>query len=383
MPQFLPVIETPDVVENLGDATRKVGEVTKTFGNATKEVVVDKAVQYKDVYTTLNEFNQAFWERLPYLIIAVVIFVVFWLGARLFKIVVRKTLSSRAAHKQNLILVLNRIGSSVIVFVGFLIAMVIAIPGFTPGQLISTLGIGSVAIGFAFKDTFQNLLSGIMILLSEPFQIGDQIINGSFEGIVEDIQIRATYLRTYDGRRIVIPNSQLFTTPVTVNTAFSNRRIQTRLGIGCDDDVAMAKQVILDTIRQCPSVDLDRPVTVVLTELGEYTNNLMVRWWIKDNAQVDVTSSTDEVLSALKLAISHAGINLPYPTSQVRVMDSEGNDLPTQRLLATKPQPGHFGTAPVLPTAKSQTDCTRDPIEDSKPERETSLQGLEKKPESP
>ncbi|MBR7552348.1 mechanosensitive ion channel, partial [Mycobacterium tuberculosis] len=77
----------------------------------------------------------------------------------------------------------------------------------------------SVAIGFAFKDIFQNLLSGILLLLSEPFRIGDQIISGNFEGTVEDIQIRATTIRTYDGRKVVIPNSQLYTSPMTVNTA--------------------------------------------------------------------------------------------------------------------------------------------------------------------
>lgn len=71
--------------------------------------------------------------------------------------------------------------------------MVIAIPGFTPSQLVSALGIGSVAIGFAFKDIFQNLLSGVLILLGEPFRIGDDIIVNGMEGTVEDIQIRATF----------------------------------------------------------------------------------------------------------------------------------------------------------------------------------------------
>ncbi|WP_222114564.1 mechanosensitive ion channel domain-containing protein, partial [Staphylococcus pseudintermedius] len=86
-------------------------------------------------------------------------------------------------------LVLNRVGSTFIIFFGFLIALVIAIPGFTPSQLIGALGIGSVAIGFAFKDIFQNLLSGILILLSEPFRIGDDIVVNGLEGNVEDIQI--------------------------------------------------------------------------------------------------------------------------------------------------------------------------------------------------
>ena len=128
----------------------------------------------------------------------------------------RKTLENRSYTRQNLVLVLNRVGSTAILFFGFLIALVIMIPGFTPGQLMSALGIGSVAIGFAFKDIFQNLLSGILILLSEPFRIGDSIVVNSLEGTVEDIQIRATFLRSPDGRRIVIPNATVYTSALTV-----------------------------------------------------------------------------------------------------------------------------------------------------------------------
>ncbi|MFP3354118.1 mechanosensitive ion channel, partial [Pseudoalteromonas sp. SIMBA_153] len=98
--------------------------------------------------------------------------------------------------------------------------------GFTPAKLIGALGIGSVAIGFAFKDIFQNLLSGILLLISEPFRIGDQIVSGDYEGTVEDIKIRATTIRTYDGRQVVIPNSDLYTSALTVNTAYKQRRLQ-------------------------------------------------------------------------------------------------------------------------------------------------------------
>nr|WP_284143862.1 mechanosensitive ion channel domain-containing protein [Psychrobacter sp. WY6] len=83
----------------------------------------------------------------------------------------------------------QRVGGALIIFIGFMIAMVIAVPGFTPAKLIGALGIGSVAIGFAFKDIFQNLLSGILLLISEPFRIGDQIVSGDYEGTVEDIKI--------------------------------------------------------------------------------------------------------------------------------------------------------------------------------------------------
>src|SRR5690606_2960793 len=160
----------------------------------TAQTVIAHTAKYNDAYTTIDKIMDGFWERIPYICIALIVFTLFWLLSKLFKLFVRKALSERSYTKQNLVLVLNRVGSSFIIFFGFLIAMVIAIPGFTPGQLMSALGIGSVAIGFAFKDIFQNLLSGILILLGEPFKIGDDIIVNGLEGTVEDIQIRATYL---------------------------------------------------------------------------------------------------------------------------------------------------------------------------------------------
>ena len=94
------------------------------------------------------------------------------------------------------------------------------------GNLAGTLGVGGVAIGFAFKDIFQNFLAGILLLLTKPFNVGDQIIFRDFEGTVEDIQTRATLLKTYDGRRVAIPNSDLYMNAVPVNTAFPIRRVE-------------------------------------------------------------------------------------------------------------------------------------------------------------
>ena len=194
----------------LSEVTQGTSQLLHEATEKTAETVIAHTAKYNDAYSTIDKLADGFWERVPYLCIAIVVFSIFLLLVKVFKFFVRKTLADRSYTRQNLVLVLNRVGSSAIMFLGFLIAMVIAIPGFTPGQLMSALGIGSVAIGFAFKDIFQNLLSGILILLGEPFKIGDDIIVSGMEGNVEDIQIRATYLRAPDGRRIVIPNATVY-----------------------------------------------------------------------------------------------------------------------------------------------------------------------------
>lgn len=349
------------------DSIQNVSDAAKEAVSQTTSAVTKTASKYADVYVSINDLIQSFWARVPYLIIALIIFIVFWFLAKLFKLVIRKTIGARAHSKQNLVMVLNRIGGTLIVFVGFLIAMVIAIPGFTPGQLVSALGITSVAIGFAFKDIFQNLLSGIIILLTEPFRIGDQIVSGGFEGTVEDIQIRATFIKTYDGRRIVIPNAQLFTDPVQVNTAFSLRRIQVDIGIGYGDDIDLAKQVMLDVLERCESVYKNAAPTVVVTNLADFVVTIRVRWWIDESTQMNVISSTDEVLSHLKIRLTEEGIDLPFPTQQILFHDqteeSDGN--------RSKQREGW----PVRPNEASRArisgrNHSRDPSENATPERD-------------
>ncbi|AXI01856.1 mechanosensitive ion channel family protein [Aquirhabdus parva] len=290
-------------------------------GAATSQAVEKTVAHYSGIYAPVDKLIDQFMDRIPYLIASCIVLVLFWLLARLFKLVIKRTLTHRVQKRQNLVKVLNRIGSTTIIFIGVLIAMVVAIPGFTTTKLVSALGIGSVAIGFAFKDIFQNMLSGILILLSEPFRIGDQIIMGSFEGTVEDIQIRATYIRTYDGRRIVIPNAQLYTTPVTVNTAFRRRRNQIDIGIGMGDDVGVAKTAILEALKKCDTVTANSNPTIVATGFSDFALILRLRWWIEDSAQMDITDSMDQVLIAIKYALTDAGIDLPYPTSQVLLHD--------------------------------------------------------------
>ena len=199
-----------------------------------------------------------------------------------------------------------------------MIAMVVAIPGFTPAKLIGALGIGSVAIGFAFKDIFQNLLSGILLLLSEPFRIGDQIVSGSFEGTVEDIKIRATTIRTYDGRQVVIPNSDLYTSALTVNTAYKQRRLQLAVGIGYADDIEQAKAQIIQALTRADTVSTLAAPSVIATNLGDSTVDLIVRWFIEDGTQANKVASIDQVLIEVKKALDSAGIDMPFP---VRTLD--------------------------------------------------------------
>ncbi|SEO59482.1 mechanosensitive ion channel family protein [Acinetobacter sp. yr461] len=307
-----------DEQKSLTDVAKNTGELLQEAGTKTTQTVLAHTEKYHDAYTTIDKIVDSFWERVPYICIAIIVFIIFWLLTKLFKFFVRKTLENRSYTRQNLVLVLNRVGSTAILFFGFLIALVISIPGFTPGQLMSALGIGSVAIGFAFKDIFQNLLSGILILLSEPFRIGDDIIVNNMEGTVEDIQIRATFLRSPDGRRIVIPNATVYTSAVTVNTAYQRRRCEFVVGIGYEDDVQKAKAVILKLLDNSRNVLSQPAFSVNVTALADFSVNLTVRWWV-DTTETTTSASISEIQEMVVDAFDENNISIPYPVQEVKV----------------------------------------------------------------
>ena len=186
---------------------------------------------------------------IPGLVVALVVFGGFLLVAAIVKGVVARLTETRLQAHRNAGGPVGRLAQGLVIFLRLLVALSVALPTFRPGDVVQMLGIGSVAIGLAFRDILQNFLAGILLLVTQPFRISDQIVASSYEGTVEDIQTRATFIRTYDGRRVVVPNADLFTDPVVVNTAFEHRRLEDDVGIGYGDDIDRARGLILEAVR--------------------------------------------------------------------------------------------------------------------------------------
>lgn len=262
----------------------------------------------------VQEIGRDLVAALPNVLIALVVLLLFWGLARGVRSLVQRVWGSREGNLGRLF---GRLASGGILLLGVLVAVTIIFPSVTPASLFSLLGVGGVAIGFAFRDILQNLLAGILILITRPFRIGDQIVTGDSEGTVEDIQIRATILRTYDNLQVVIPNTQLFTGKVTVKTAYEVRRLQYDIGIGYGDDIETAKRVIHETLSGLRRIRQDPAPEVLVVDLAESSVNLRVRWWIDPPRRKDALDSQDEVLGRVKEALLAHGIDLPYPTRQI------------------------------------------------------------------
>jgi len=259
-----------------------------------------------------------FVKILPNLAIGIIVFVLFLFAGKLAKKLIKKAFGD--GEKQSLGIVLGRLASWLLLLCGILLSMAIIAPSVEPADLLATLGIGGVAIGFAFKDILQNFLAGLLILIRQPFSIGDQIIVGDFEGTVEAIETRSTLIKTYDGRRIVIPNSVIFMNSVIVNTAFDVRRSQYDVGVGCNDNMDKAIEIITETVQSADGVLADPAPEAIAVALADSANIIRARWWT-NSSQSDVIHVQSKVIVEIERALTKNAIDMPYPTQVVLFHD--------------------------------------------------------------
>lgn len=277
---------------------------------------IDFSIAIKRIQSILNEFIAA----APNIVLALLIFVLFFILARVVRSIVRRA-TERRVRIRTAGMAVGRLAQGVVIIIGILSALSAALPTFKPADAVGLLGLGSVAVGFAFRDIFQNFFAGLLLLLTQPFRIGDQITVGDFEGTVDDIQTRATFLKTYDGRRIVIPNSDLFTDVVIVNTAFALRRVEHDIGIGYGDQIDTARDLILEALKSVDDVLKEPAPDAVVIDLAPSTVNIRARWWVTPSIRRDVIESRDKVLTAIKSKLTENGIDLPFPTQQILFHD--------------------------------------------------------------
>lgn len=248
---------------------------------------------------------------LPNIIVAVIVVALFYGLAVLAHRLIQR--SSARRDRDNLGAVLGGFVKWAVVILGFLLAATIVVPTLKPGDLIAGLGVSSVAIGFAFKDILQNWLAGLLILLRQPFEINDQIEVNGHEGTVRRIETRATIIKTYDGQRVVIPNSDIYTNAVLVKTAHEKRRSQYDVGIGYGDGLETACHVIRNGVAGVNEVINDPAPEAFAWDLAASWVTIRTRWWT-NSRRASVVHVRAAVIRAIKQALDEARIDMSFET---------------------------------------------------------------------
>lgn len=280
-----------------------------------------------DPVSTATATMHIWWNNmvkaLPSVVAALVLlFVFYWIGKGVGALVRHL---ARRRDRHDLGVIFGSIAFGMILLLALMIAAVIVFPSVKPVDILSALGVGSVAVGFAFKDILQNLFAGVLLLLNRPFRRGDQIKVKDYEGTVEHIQSRATLIKTYDGRRVIIPNADIYTSAVTVNNAFPYSRTQLDLGIGYNDDLEAAAAFIVDAIKRVEGVVADPAPEAIPIEFRDGDVLVRARWWT-DSTRTNIVHIRAKVVLAILQAFRQGGVDLPFPTQIVLLHDQSGKN---------------------------------------------------------
>ena len=219
------------------------------------------------------------------------------------RMIFRRTISDRTV--ENLI---RQVTYYAIWLLGFVVA--VDALGFRPQTVVTGLGLTGLALGFALKDIISNFVSGLLLLALRPFELGDEIVVGETEGRVERIELRATQIRTYDGRAVLVPNAEIFTSRVVNNTAAPVRRGSIDCTLGYGDDLRRASTALASAAASAPGVLEQPPVSVRIRELTASDVLMEVRFWT-DSRRSDLLATSHAVRLGAIDALRSAGIALP------------------------------------------------------------------------
>ena len=216
------------------------------------------------------------------------------------------------------LVVVEKMAYYIIVFIGFMVALPYI--GFSLGGLLVAGGILGIVIGFASQTVVSNLISGIFLLIEKPMAVGDGVEIGGVSGVVEDIRILSTTVRTYDGIYVRLPNDKVFSSNIQNYVAHEARRFGYTIGISYKDDAEKAVEIIKRLLDEHPLVLKNPSPTIFVEKLGDSSVNYTVRVWARSEDYWDVFFDTTE---AIKLRFDQEGISIPYPQQDVHLYQQE------------------------------------------------------------
>ena len=206
-----------------------------------------------------------------------------------------------------------------LVYVGLIILVVVAALGtlgVETSSFVAILGAVTLAVGFALKDQLSNFGAGALILMFRPFEVGHFIEAGGVSGVVEEIGIFNTKIKTGDNRLIYLPNSSIIGGSITNYSAKDTRRIDLVIGVSYEDDLQKVKQELWNILNNDERILKEPQPTVAVSELADSSVNLIVRPWVRSS---DYWPTYFDFLEKIKTRFDEVGISIPYPQMDVHL----------------------------------------------------------------
>lgn len=239
-----------------------------------------------------------------------------WFSKLLTKLL-RKVLSSRNVDPTLVGFTGNLVYSALLVFV--IIAALNQV-GFQTTSLIAVIGAAGLAVGLALQSSLSNFAAGVMMIIFKPFKAGDFIEGGGTSGVVEQILIFSTQLKTGDNKTVIVPNGALLGGNIVNYSTKGTRRLDLVIGIGYDDGIKKTKEVLLDIIAKEERFLKDPAPVVAVLELADSSVNFAFRPWV---SSADYWGAYFDTLETIKLRFDEEGISIPYPQSDVHMIPAD------------------------------------------------------------
>ena len=265
----------------------------------------------------LQSWLESLTAMLPNFVVAVLVLVLFYFLAKGVKLVATKILK-RFYDKPAIRNLFSTIAYIAVLTIGLMVALNVLHLKQTVSSLLAGAGIIGLALGFAFQDISANFISGILIAIRKPIQVGDIIKVGDFMGTVEEINLRVTIIRTFQGLHVFIPNKEIFQTPLINYTRTNERRIDLEVGVSYGDDLEKAKQLAIEAVRDKPWIKKGKEVNLFYTSFGDSSINFVLQLWIEYPDQPGFLEARSQTIMAVKKAFDDNNITIPFP---IRTLD--------------------------------------------------------------
>ncbi len=293
---------------------------------------------------------------LPMLLLALLIV---WLGWKLGGWVSRRKLIVRVVNDNPLLIDVARTTAKwLITALALLLALEIMDATAMVGAMLGTAGIVGVAIGFAFKDTLENYLAGVLMSFRQPFAPRDEVVIDGEAGTVIALTSRATILMTPDGNHLRLPNARVFRSVILNYTRNPNRRFEFDVGIGVQEDLIRAQRIGLEQLRGLTGVLRSPPPVALIVSLADSSVTLRFRGWV-DQREHDFWMVRSEAIRLAKVALDDAGMDMPEPTYRVQLHDGRAAiETAAKAQVKAKPKPRTLPPelAPPDTRARSELD---------------------------
>ncbi len=286
--------------------------------------------------TTLRLLGEKLWEwyetiiaHIPNVIFAAIIIFIFGSLAKTLKKTVAKYLPKVSQNKSINSLALNVISIGTMLIGAFFALEVVGLDKAVT-SILAGAGVVGIALGFAFQEIASNFISGVLIALSEPYELGDIVEVEDTLGEVTDIELRITTITTFDGLEVLIPNKDMFTKPVTNSTRTPKRRVDIPVGVSYGDNLHRVEEITIAALSKMENLIPGHQIELFYTEFGDSSINFTVRYWIKYNGGVEYLRAKHAGIKMIKDAFDANDITIPFPIRTLDFGIKGGTELKTQ-----------------------------------------------------